>query len=72
MLVLTRKEGERVRIGPDTVVTVVRIRPDGRVVLGFESPPKVRIVRTELEAQPRRTPANVDLREGDVVVLRAG
>lgn len=53
MLVLSRKPGERVRIGPDVFVTVVRIGPNN-VRLGFEAPKELPIVRTELESLERK------------------
>jgi carbon storage regulator len=52
MLVLTRKVGERFRIGEDIYVTVVRIA-DGGVRIGIEAPPDVTILRDEL--QPSRS-----------------
>ena len=48
MLVLTRAMHEGVDIGPDIRVTVIKIR-GGHVRLGFEAPPDVKILRTELE-----------------------
>ncbi|CAN5407307.1 hypothetical protein BH11PLA2_BH11PLA2_34360 [soil metagenome] len=50
MLVLSRKIGEKIRIGTDVLVTVVRIGPT-TVRLGIEAPEDVEIVRTELEEQ---------------------
>jgi len=50
MLVLSRKKGERVVIGPDVYVTVIEIRGD-RVKLGFEGPNEVPIHREELALQ---------------------
>ena len=47
MLVLSRRIGERVCIGPDVVVRVVEISGN-RVRLGIEAPPHVRILRGEL------------------------
>ena len=47
MLVLSRREGEVVRIGPDIVLTVVRLGR-GRVQLGIDAPPHVRIRRDEI------------------------
>ena len=47
MLVLSRKIGERIVIGPDVVVTVVEIKHD-RVRLAFEAPRHVRIDRQEV------------------------
>lgn len=53
MLVLTRKIGERIKIGPDTWITVVDI-DRGRVRLGLESPKDVLIMREELLAPEER------------------
>ena len=47
MLVLSRKADERILIGDDIVVTVVRIGPDA-VRLGIDAPRDVNIVREEL------------------------
>lgn len=48
MLVLSRKETERIRIGSNVVVTVVRINGN-KVRIGIEAPSDVLIVRDELE-----------------------
>lgn len=48
MLVLTRKKSETIRIGENIVVTVVQTG-HGRVKLGIEAPPEVRVLRGELE-----------------------
>ena len=47
MLVLSRKVGERILIGPDIAVTVVR-GTGGGVRLGIEAPPELPVVREEL------------------------
>ncbi len=47
MLVLSRREGERIRIGKDVVITVVRISSHG-VRIGIEAPPELPVVRQEL------------------------
>ena len=53
MLVLTRKTNERILIGDDIVLTVVRI-DDYSVRLGIDAPNDVEILREELlqEEQP--------------------
>jgi carbon storage regulator len=51
MLVLSRKESERIRLGNNIVVTVVRVSGD-RVRIGIEAPPDVIVLRDEL--QPRQ------------------
>ena len=49
MLVLSRREKERIKLGDSIVVTVVRLSGD-RVRLGIEAPPHVLVLRDELEA----------------------
>ncbi|MBI1914092.1 MAG: carbon storage regulator [Planctomycetes bacterium] len=56
MLVLSRKKGERIRIGDEVVVTVPGSRK-GKVRLGLEAPKDVAIVREEIERQPRDRPS---------------
>jgi carbon storage regulator len=48
MLVLSRRESERIQMGDSIVVTVVRVNSD-RVRLGIEAPANVRVLRGELE-----------------------
>lgn len=47
MLVLSRKVGERILIGDEIAVTVVRVAP-GVVRLGVEAPERFAIVREEI------------------------
>ncbi len=47
MLVLSRKPGERILIGDDVTVTIVRIGPN-TVRLGIDAPRDKNIVREEL------------------------
>ena len=54
MLVLSRRENERIKLGDSIVVTVVRVAGD-RVRLGIEAPAEIRVVRAELESE--KTPA---------------
>jgi carbon storage regulator len=48
MLVLSRRESERIRLGDSIVVTVVRVSGD-KVRLGIEAPADVLVLREELE-----------------------
>jgi len=57
MLVLSRKEGERICIGENIVITVVAIRGD-RVRLGFEGPREVPIHREEIMRAIHEFPQN--------------
>lgn len=50
MLVLSRKEHERIILGDDIVLTVVRIGDD-QVRIGIEAPRNVIIMREELHAK---------------------
>lgn len=48
MLVLSRKQNERIRVGDSVVVTVVRVSGD-KVRIGIQAPPHIRVLRDELE-----------------------
>jgi carbon storage regulator len=47
MLVLSRRQNERIRVGDTVVVTVVRVSGD-KVRIGIEAPPHVKVLRDEL------------------------
>jgi carbon storage regulator len=61
MLVLSRKPGERILIGDDVTVTVVRIGPNN-VRLGIDAPRDLTIVREELRD---RTPVGAGSGRGN-------
>jgi carbon storage regulator len=61
MLVLSRKQGERVVIGRNIVVTVIEAR-DGRVRLGFDAPQGTPIHREEVFDKICRAEAVVPMR----------
>jgi len=61
MLVLSRKESERIRLGDSIVVTVVRVSGD-KVRLGIEAPSDMVVLRDELE--PRSVANGVVRAEG--------
>jgi carbon storage regulator len=50
MLVLSRKVGERILIGDNIAVTVVRITGSG-VRIGVEAPSEMAVIRQELKDQ---------------------
>jgi len=59
MLVLSRKESERIKLGESIVITIIRLSGD-KVRLGIEAPSDVLVLRDELEpyaAQRPETPA---------------
>ncbi|MBT4866263.1 MAG: carbon storage regulator [Planctomycetaceae bacterium] len=56
MLVLSRKPGERILIGDNVTVTIVRIGPNN-VRLGIDAPRDMNIVREELLADPQDAPS---------------
>jgi carbon storage regulator len=47
MLVLSRRRGEKITIGPDIIVSVERV-VDGEVRIGIDAPKELLILRTEL------------------------
>jgi carbon storage regulator len=51
MLVLSRRESQRIQLGDSIVVTIVRVHGD-RVRVGIEAPASIRVLRGELEPQP--------------------
>ncbi len=53
VLVLSRKNGERILIGDKITVTVVKIGHGG-VRIGVDAPPEMAVVREELAAELRR------------------
>jgi carbon storage regulator len=56
MLVLTRKYQEKIRIGDNITITVLRTK--GKAVrLGIEAPPEVPVIRGELSFQCEAAPA---------------
>ena len=47
MLVLSRKQNQKIRIGNDIIITIVNIS-DGSVKIGIDAPTSVKILRDEL------------------------
>ncbi len=54
MLVMERRAGERIMIGGGIVITIVEVRPNGKVKVGVEAPKELRVLREEL--LPKSTP----------------
>jgi carbon storage regulator len=57
MLVLSRKESQRIRLGDSIVVTIVKISGD-KVRVGIDAPTDVLVLRDELEAHVPPTTIN--------------
>lgn len=53
MLVLSRREQERIRLGDSIVVTIIRVSGE-RVRVGIEAPPEMAIVRDELASHQNK------------------
>jgi carbon storage regulator len=62
MLVLSRKVGERILIGENITVTVVRISATD-VRLGIDAPPEATVIRSELARVAPRTDTPHESRE---------
>ena len=58
MLVLSRRERERIKLGDSIIVTVVRVAGD-KVRLGIEAPPEVLVLRDELDPRSPAEPGIV-------------
>jgi carbon storage regulator len=55
MLVLSRREQERIKLGDSIILTIIRVSGE-RVRIGIEAPPEVLVVRDELP--PYKHPRN--------------
>ncbi len=62
MLVLSRRENERIRLGDSIVVTVVRLSGD-KVRLGIEAPADIVVLRDELQPHSESPLADQSLKE---------
>lgn len=60
MLVLSRKETERIRLGDSIVITVVRIGGD-KVRIGIQAPKDMLVLRDELEPFDRPAEAIMEM-----------
>lgn len=60
MLVLSRKEAQKIRLGDDIVITVVRVGGD-KVRLGIEAPRDMLVLRDELEPLNAAPTANLEV-----------
>ncbi len=59
MLVLTRKVGQKIHVGDDVILTIVRIQND-KVRIGIEAPRDVSVHREEvIRREPQAAPAVV-------------
>ena len=63
MLVLSRKESQRIQVGDSIVLTIVRVNGD-RVRVGIEAPAEVQVRRGEL--QPACPSSNRDHGDGEL------
>ena len=57
MLVLSRKEHQRIRLGDNITVTIVRLTGD-QVRLGIDAPKHIRVLRDELEPHKEKKDQN--------------
>lgn len=65
MLVLTRKAEQKIRIGNDVVITVLKVQGD-QVSIGIEAPKELAIVREELLHQDLLKTGNRKVKGNDV------
>jgi carbon storage regulator len=55
--VLSRFEGESIRIGKDVVITICKVA-GGKVSVGIDAPKAVKVLRTELKEHEGKDGAN--------------
>ena len=63
MLVLSRKESQRIRLGEEVCITIVKISGD-KVRVGIEAPADVLVLRDELEPYAATDSASMGLAAG--------
>ncbi|MCA9270511.1 MAG: carbon storage regulator [Planctomycetales bacterium] len=56
MLVLSRKLGERIRVGDNVELVVLKLK-GSQVVLGVDAPREVKVVRSEIAQRDDQRPA---------------
>ena len=69
MLVLSRKESQRIRLGDSIVITIVKISGD-KVRVGIDAPSNVLVLRDELETRDATSPAVASVAATDPPALR--
>lgn len=70
MLVLSRRDGEKIQIGNQITITVVRVSHNA-VRIGIEAPPELLILRQEvvpMAAAPAAAPGGASQHEADLAV----
>jgi carbon storage regulator len=67
MLVLSRKESQRIRLGDSIVITIVKISGD-KVRVGIEAPTSILVLRDELELREISAPPEIAERSEEVDV----
>ncbi len=68
MLVITRREGEKIHVGKDVRITITQVR-GGKVRVGVEAPKETMIWRGELDDKVQAAPAEEEAKEGDLVAV---
>lgn len=63
-LILSRREGESIRIGDSIIVTVQEVKPrSNRIKLAIEAPPEVPVHRSEVYDSIKREKGGCNARE---------
>jgi carbon storage regulator len=63
MLVLSRKESQRIRLGDSIVITIVKISGD-KVRIGIDAPSDILVLRDELEPREQSAACSVEAEPG--------
>jgi carbon storage regulator len=68
MLVLSRKQSQRIKLGDSIVITVVRVAGD-KVRLGIDAPRDMLVLRDELEPHGESESLEVEVAAGELASL---
>ena len=68
MLVLSRKQSQRIKLGDSIVITVVRVAGD-KVRLGIDAPRDMLVLRDELEPHGDSESLEVEVAAGELASL---
>jgi carbon storage regulator len=68
MLVLSRKQSQRIKLGDSIVITVVRVAGD-KVRLGIDAPRDMLVLRDELEPHDGSQGVEIEVAAGELASL---
>ena len=71
MVVLSRKPGEAIRIADDIRIVVLK-SSSGRITLGIEAPPNVRVLREEIRELKSHASCDANQDNHSLILMHSG